>query len=178
MSKGLHENYFAPTVAGTIAGIVLAVGGVGVGYFTGWLGELWQWLVEPVSVSRLWYGFLLVFFILALAMVLLALWVRPNSPEQQKLLSYTEDSFFDLRWKWVWNKGQPDGITAFCPGCGRVMRYFEHGGQHTWEGPRKTTFECQHCGRPTSFDGSRFEVDQTVAVEIFHSVNTLIKRGS
>lgn len=59
------------------------------------------------------------------------------------ITSYTEDSFFGVKWRWRYFANAPFDPWAFCPRCDTMLVYSHEGGHFS----RETALTCETCGR-------------------------------
>lgn len=173
MSKANSEPSWKKVFISVIGGLIVAATIAAIRCWSSILSQLesvMNWLTDPISVSRLWFGTLLLSFVVLvvfiLAIVVIAVYSR-NSKQDVPQQEYKQDLFFNLIWKWDWVAGILVGISAYCPRCKRIMRYSE---ESEYYGP--THFHCQGCSHSVPLQGNREEVDKSVRVEIKHKIDT------
>lgn len=172
MSQTAQESFFRKVAVPVTAGVILAAltGAIAPRQF---VADGWDWLLNPVGVSRLWHGVLWLSLVALVGLGLLAAWSRFKGKDDPPHFGYVEDQFFGLRWKWSWSEdGSLGKPVAYCPGCGRMMRVKVY---ERWEKRiQRTDFECQgqECRRCVSVDGNWAEVLKKLAIEIHHKVDT------
>jgi len=114
-----------------------------VAFATWFVPGVWAYFGDTVQTSRLWYWFLLGFFILTVARLVARAIPRESVPHH----AYTEDRFFGAVWRWNWTfTGAPDDISCFCPKCDRAMVYSNNHNYRT--GTDSTIIFCRDCGKP------------------------------
>jgi hypothetical protein len=81
------------------------------------LYSLWTYLNGPIGIP-IWFFATLCIFSAGL-IVILIMSSRGNTKSKiEILLSYTEDIFFGIQWRWQYtSKGAIHNICAFCPKC-------------------------------------------------------------
>lgn len=57
---------------------------------------------------------------------------------------YTEDNFYNIDWKWNWNKNDIVNLQCFCPTCGESLYYDDTTSNFTLE-VSKVDFICDKC---------------------------------
>ncbi|RXK12755.1 hypothetical protein CP965_09275 [Halarcobacter mediterraneus] len=57
---------------------------------------------------------------------------------------YTEDVFYNIKWKWKWNKDNISDLECFCPTCGETLYYDDTTSKFTLK-VSKIDFICDNC---------------------------------
>ena len=151
------EQVKRTVIAGLIVAGVAGLVGVYWADVVAGVKAAFTWLGEPVSISRWWYGLLL---IVAGGLVLL-IGAAIFANRQPEYGEYVEDEFFGFVWRWKWNAhGQVLDLQWFCPICDRIGVY-DHN-----RFDQITTFFCSECRRPQERPGSRDQMLNAVMREI------------
>jgi hypothetical protein len=175
MGEPSSESYLrkvaVPLASALVAGTVLGAGGYWWTSISESLSSAWDWLTNPVSVSRLWLGILWLFFLFVVVVAVLMTYAVLFTKDKKPHHAYVEDSFFGMYWRWTWVPGVgTTNFGAFCPACGRLLRWSEMGDGHYM--PYRVRFYCQGCSYERDLDGSRGEVESKVQIEIMHRIET------
>jgi len=106
-------------------------------WMLGIFGTLFNWLGEPVSVSR-WHYWLLALISLSVILLVGLAWSGQQKPEIPHR-TYRQDSFFGILWRWEWTAAghlRESTITPFCAQCDRIIPCAVHFST--------THFRCEH----------------------------------
>lgn len=148
-------------IADNIAGVVItAIGGSLLVFLTSareYAGELGDWLIAPVEVSR-WLLILFVTLIAAVALLLIsALIVKAFKSEPPAWKNYREDTFEGALWRWDYTANNIANVQAYCLNCDCALellrdRWSEH--MHLECVSCKASHECFHgCNWPIEVEG-------------------------
>ena len=131
--------------------------------FIKYLGQLG---IEENQV--IWILIFLVILFLAL-LVLLYSFLKP------KYLSYKEDEFYNLKWKWIWRKGKVVSLWAYCPDCdSSLICDDESCKNHNNLKDKITFFICHNCNESEKgrvVGGNREYVLKIIEREIIKKVS-------
>lgn len=111
MSWKEHRAAFLVGTAATVAGgIILAFNWADV---WNWLNSAWQWVTGSAAHPRWLLGLL---WLSVIGWVLFAL-TRVGEPPAPSHVSYQQDNFFNVVWRWNWDFDRVTEVTPFCPQC-------------------------------------------------------------
>lgn len=123
--------------------------------------SVWVWITEPVSISRIYLGFLGACSICLLYLLSKRLFEPRNS--------YREDLIFNLLWRWKWENESPYDLKVHCPVCTREMHNQENS---PYDLPREVYFSCQGCQHRVNQKAGFSVVKDHVDIEIKHRWET------
>jgi hypothetical protein len=162
-----REHVFRDVMGALLAAAILGAAGYAT-WALGWLGKVWEWLVEPVTVSRGWWYVLhgvVVFAVLGFVVG----WVRRARFEHAE---YREDDFFGMRWRWAWDwTGGVTSLYFWCPRCDRRAVYDIS--KDDMFRPQVTVF-CQECQVPHTRPGT---LDQLLGC-VQREIELKVRNGS
>lgn len=137
-----------PVWASVIAAGITSVGS----YFAGWwpaiiqfIGTAWAFLFASSVVQNWLIGLVGMLAVPTVVFVLLAVWQISHPAESGRLdwRSYTEDSFFGLRWRWSYSSiGQIQRLHTFCPHCD--FQVFAHDAS-AYAAVDRIRYHCDSC---------------------------------
>lgn len=137
-----------PVWASVIAAGITSVGS----YFAGWWpaiiqfsGTAWEFLFASSVVPNWLTGLVGILAAPTVVFVLLAGWqiFHPAKSGRLVWLSYTEDSFFGLRWRWSYSSiNQIQRLHTFCPHCD--FQVFPEKAS-SWDAIDRIQFNCDSC---------------------------------
>lgn len=177
MGKSEQETIRNATIAEVLGGlIVVAVVGLvapvrewllqGVHWCWQVVLEIWEHLTASVSVP--WWSVYLCGLILCII-----LWrgcratIRSLAREavDDSFLSYREDIFFNMRWRWRWTQDGVTDIACYCPQCDlQLIPQDLHG---------ETGFSCERCGQDVyKVDGNMYQFELRIAREVQRKART------
>lgn len=134
------------------AGLIAALGVIGT-YFLGF----WPFIRDAVFVgwkylwaSSLWpnwaIGLLIVTSFPTILLIILGLLELSkggrNEPSEPSWFNYTQDTFFNLRWRWNYADGRIGGLTSYCPRCDFQVFPFD---ASRWAAVPRIGFHCDSC---------------------------------
>lgn len=135
-----------------IAGGILAVLGILITYFLGWLPAIVQFASGGISLLSdrieipIWALTILgLCALLVVLVIVIILWSMVfSSTERASYISYTEDHLFGIRWRWRYD---PDigicGLMSFCPHCDYQVQPRNISGFRSID---HIGFQCEDCG--------------------------------
>ena len=153
------NNFLGRLLVGVATTAVLGILGFVFGDW-GFLGTCWKWLIAGVVVPRWWFWFSATALTVGCGGLVLA-WVRAR--RQPAFLTYTEDKFLGLRWRWTYLGTQIDDLAAFCPKCD--MRLLPHTEGYL-QSEKPTVFRCSYCGHAATHDMTIHQLHEQVGLLI------------
>jgi len=163
MSQGNAESFWKKTACAIAVSVVVGVLVFNINSVHWWTSiisaveSVWVWIIEPVSISRIWLGFLG-----ACTLFLLCLFFRRFFEPRNR---YCEDTFYNLLWRWEWEHGYPCKLIAHCPVCKREMHFQENS---PFDLPRNVYFNCQGCQHHVNLKTTFLAIKDHVVIEIKH----------
>ncbi len=155
-----------PVWASVIAAGITSVGS----YFAGWwpainefLGDAWTFLFASSVVQNWVLGTVSLLAVPTIIFLLAFLWksIHPTENEQFDWRSYTQDSFFGLRWRWSYSSiDQIQRLNTFCPHCD--FQVFPEGAS-SWEAVDRIRFKCDSCHSDLGVFNERYETLESKA---------------
>jgi hypothetical protein len=142
-----------PVWSAVIAGSLLAAAGALGTYLLGFwpsiaaaFGTAWEWLFRSTLVPN-WLLLVLIFSAIAtVAIIGLVAWGFSTSNQKSgpHWSSYTQDTFFGLRWRWKYIGGRISNLHTFCPHCD--YQVFAHNAS-AYDAIDRIGFNCDSCSR-------------------------------
>ena len=168
LKKLLRHPTASNAIGAIIAAIIIGLAGW-VAHHENWWPVIWHGLktawafLFSTTPVRHWVLGLLIIVALLLAVILIFLAVILLQTKKQASpdwLSYTSDSFYGLKWVWVYEGREVFLKAALCP-CG-----YEVGPDSTSPFANSIRFYCDSCGRTVPVEGQSWASLQSVVMRL------------
>lgn len=167
----LKKYWHDPVWSKVIASAILSIAGV-VAYY--WqenilkaLRFLYNWCVSTTLISN-WILFILcASFLIVIFIIIIAIWgLLSQKKDTSNFSNYTEDTFFNLKWRWSYYGGKITNLNTFCPNCDYQI-YARDEGLMYYPYSDRIAFQCEECHfRSEIFNESRTSLDNRVIRKI------------
>lgn len=167
--KWLSRGIILAVIGAVISAIATAIFVPGVfSWLWGVVVLIWRFFTAPVGIP-VWLLSLLLFIIVWL--VYRGLKRSLRSLATPSYLTYTDDRFFGIHWRWKYLGNQLDNPKAYCPECDTLLSIEAAYGMPTGLVTRDYTFQtifyCEHCNwRSKNLDGQYEEIEAKVIRQI------------
>ena len=153
MLKALWKDpVWAAVIATGITALLGVVGTYVLGLWpaiSNWASDAWKFITVSTPVSNWILGVLGLCTALAILAVVAGVWTSVSG-RRSPLTSYTTDTFFGLRWRWIYMGGTIDRLHTFCPKCD--FQVFPLNAS-SYRAVDRIAFRCDGCGEELgSFD--------------------------
>lgn len=135
------------------------------------IAQTWRYIVADSVVPRWLLGFLLFWLVGTVILGAVVLVSVLKKPEPLTSLSYKEDEFFKLRWRWSYNSmGSVRNLGSFCRACDYQIHPVAEG---FYYGNHSAQYVCKLCPETSlSFEESSDEIEDDVIKRIQREIRS------
>ena len=147
--KSIKEHpIWSKVIASVITAGVLYFASLIPGFYLAiWSGIKYSgaWLIATIPIP--YWLLILLFFaaVIVIGKVALRLFTSPGALKTE--YDYTQDQFWDIVWRWRYNRNDICQVVSFCPKCDMQIYPEREYGDMIYNKPDGSRFTCDHCGQ-------------------------------
>jgi hypothetical protein len=164
MLKKIWADVWGRVITAVIGAMVTAGGA----YFAGWWPSITtavSKIVPLVVASTLIPNWLLVPIFLLAAFGVFRLFKDLYSRIAPDWYDYRQETFFDIVWRWGYDRGNITVPAPFCPSCDTRMRPGPAPGENPHH-PKRTVYHCGNCDNRVTINDSPTNTLEKIVLQI------------
>lgn len=162
------------------SGMILLVMGssTALAFFTKFFSWLWQqivfayeWSISPSLLPN--WSFVLLCLLLTPSVLIFIAYLRDRKESNPAYLSYQQDTFFNIKWRWRYFNNSATEVFSFCPYCDYQIagQNYQTYGKSGLED--RVRFSCENCNTALGdISGTGREVNKRALLTVQQRIRT------